>query len=213
VIHFSIRVCDDFKVTLYGADTFVRQSIRFAYNCFMAVPVTRRKITVNTADRNANFSNQIMTAVAHYVNTLKPNFLWFIPFCFVILLRLKPSLSFLKIHVWMWISLWRLVAEYLSLTFLFVVELSIINLIYLWLYSPFVGPWPLFQFLNSKQSVGLPWAGDKPVTRSLLTHRTTQTQSKRTQKPMPRVGFEPTILAFERLKTGHALDRAATVTG
>jgi hypothetical protein len=28
---------------------------------------------------------------------------------------------------------------------------------------------------------------------------------------MPRVGFEATIPAFERAKTGHALDRAATV--
>jgi hypothetical protein len=30
---------------------------------------------------------------------------------------------------------------------------------------------------------------------------------------MPRVEFEPTIPAFERAKTVHALDRAATVTG
>jgi hypothetical protein len=30
---------------------------------------------------------------------------------------------------------------------------------------------------------------------------------------MPWVGFEPTIPAFERAKTIHALDRAATVTG
>jgi hypothetical protein len=30
---------------------------------------------------------------------------------------------------------------------------------------------------------------------------------------MPRVGFEHTIPAFERLKTVHALDRAATVIG
>jgi hypothetical protein len=30
---------------------------------------------------------------------------------------------------------------------------------------------------------------------------------------MPRVGFEPTIPAFERAKTVHALDRAATVIG
>jgi hypothetical protein len=30
---------------------------------------------------------------------------------------------------------------------------------------------------------------------------------------MPRVGFEPTILAFERAKTVHTLDRAATVIG
>jgi hypothetical protein len=28
---------------------------------------------------------------------------------------------------------------------------------------------------------------------------------------MPRVGFEPTIPVFERMKTVHVLDRAATV--
>jgi hypothetical protein len=30
---------------------------------------------------------------------------------------------------------------------------------------------------------------------------------------MPRVGFEPTITAFERAKTVHVLDRAATAIG
>jgi hypothetical protein len=30
---------------------------------------------------------------------------------------------------------------------------------------------------------------------------------------MPRVGFEPTILAFERTKTVHALDSVVTVIG
>jgi hypothetical protein len=30
---------------------------------------------------------------------------------------------------------------------------------------------------------------------------------------MPRAGFEPTILVFERAKTVHALDRAATLIG
>jgi hypothetical protein len=30
---------------------------------------------------------------------------------------------------------------------------------------------------------------------------------------MPRVGFEPKIPVFERAKTVHALDRAATVIG
>jgi hypothetical protein len=30
---------------------------------------------------------------------------------------------------------------------------------------------------------------------------------------MPRMGFEPTILVFEREKTVHALDRAAPVIG
>jgi hypothetical protein len=39
----------------------------------------------------------------------------------------------------------------------------------------------------------------------------TYTQNKRTQTPMPLVGFEPTIPVFERAKTVHALERAATV--
>jgi hypothetical protein len=58
-----------------------------------------------------------------------------------------------------------------------------------------------------------PWTGDRPVARPLATHRTIQTQNKRTQTFMPWVGFEPTIPAFERAKTVHASDRAATVIG
>jgi hypothetical protein len=50
--------------------------------------------------------------------------------------------------------------------------------------------------------------GDQPVTRPLPTH-TTQTQNKRIRTSMPLVGFEPTISAFERAKTVHALGRAA----
>jgi hypothetical protein len=53
--------------------------------------------------------------------------------------------------------------------------------------------------------------GDQPVARPLLKHRTAQTQNKHTQTSMSRVGFEPTISAFERAKTVHALDRAATM--
>jgi hypothetical protein len=39
----------------------------------------------------------------------------------------------------------------------------------------------------------------------------TYTQNKPTQTSMPPVGFEPTTPVFERVKTVHALDRAATV--
>jgi hypothetical protein len=56
-----------------------------------------------------------------------------------------------------------------------------------------------------------PWTGYQPVARPQPTHRTTQTQNKRTQTSMPRVGFEPTTP--ERAKTVHALDRAVTVIG
>jgi hypothetical protein len=54
-----------------------------------------------------------------------------------------------------------------------------------------------------------PWTGDQPVARPLPTQITTQ----RTQSSMPRVGFGPKIPAFEREKTVHVLDRAATVIG
>jgi hypothetical protein len=81
--------------------------------------------------------------------------------------------------------------------------------------QPFVGPWPLFQFLNptSIHSRRTHWTGDQPVVRPLPTHITTQTENKRTQTSMSRVGFEPTIPVFERTKTVHALDRAAAVIG
>jgi hypothetical protein len=61
--------------------------------------------------------------------------------------------------------------------------------IYLWFYSPFLGPCPLLQFLNPYTVGRIPWTGDKPVPRPLGTHGTTQTQNKRTQTPTARVGF------------------------
>jgi hypothetical protein len=41
---------------------------------------------------------------------------------------------------------------------------------------------------------------------------TEQTQNKRTQTSMLRVGFEPTIPVFERVKMVHALELTVTVT-
>jgi hypothetical protein len=80
---------------------------------------------------------------------------------------------------------------------------------------PFVGPCPLFQFLNVHTVGGNPWTGDQPVARPLLTYKTTRTQNKRTQIQisMPRVGFEFTIPAFEGAKSVHASDRAAIAIG
>jgi hypothetical protein len=79
--------------------------------------------------------------------------------------------------------------------------------------QPFVGPWPLFQFLNLYTVSRNPWTGDQPVARPLPTHRSTQTQNKRTQTSMPRMGYEPTTPVLERTKTVDALDRPATVIG
>jgi hypothetical protein len=64
--------------------------------------------------------------------------------------------------------------------------------------QPSVGPWPLFQFLNLYTVGRTPWTVDEPVAR------TTQTENKRTQTPMPRVGFEPMVQVFVRAKTVHA---------
>jgi hypothetical protein len=73
---------------------------------------------------------------------------------------------------------------------------------------------PAFSVLLILYTVGrTPWTGDQPVARPLPTHRATQIQNKRTQTSIPRVGFEPMIAVFERAKTVHALDRAATVIG
>jgi hypothetical protein len=68
-----------------------------------------------------------------------------------------------------------------------------------------------FSFLIFYTVGRTPWTGDQPVARPLPAHRTTQTQNKRTQTSMHRVGFEPTIPVFERAKIVHALDRATTV--
>jgi hypothetical protein len=80
--------------------------------------------------------------------------------------------------------------------------------------QPSVGPWPLFQFRNPIYTVGrTPLTGNQPVARPLPTHRTAQSQNKRIQTSMYRVGFEPTIPEFERTKRVPAVDRAATVIG
>jgi hypothetical protein len=54
--------------------------------------------------------------------------------------------------------------------------------------------------------------GDQPAARLLPAHKAAQTQNKSTQTSI-QVGVEPTIPVFERGKTVHALDRAATVIG
>jgi hypothetical protein len=69
-----------------------------------------------------------------------------------------------------------------------------------------------FSFLILYTVGRTPWTGDQPVTRPLPAHRT-QTQNKRRETSMSWVGFESTIPVFERAKTFHPLDRAATVIG
>jgi hypothetical protein len=86
-------------------------------------------------------------------------------------------------------------------------------LLLLCLYSPLLGHGRSFSFLILNTVGRNPLTGDQPVARPLPTHRTAQTQNKRTQISMPRVGFESTTPAFERTKTVFALACAATVIG
>jgi hypothetical protein len=61
--------------------------------------------------------------------------------------------------------------------------LSISNL---WLYSPFLLELGhFFNFLILYTAGRSPWTGDQPVARPPPTHRTAQTQNKRTQTSMP----------------------------
>jgi hypothetical protein len=53
--------------------------------------------------------------------------------------------------------------------------------------------------------------GGSDLSQGRYLHMTTRKQNKHTQTSMPHVGFEPTIPAYERALTFHALDRAATV--
>jgi hypothetical protein len=89
-----------------------------------------------------------------------------------------------------------------------IIIIIIINIMAL---QPFVVPSPLLSFFILYTVGRTPWTGDQPVARPLPTQNKTQTQNKRTQTSMPHVGFEPTIPAFKREKTVHALHRAANV--
>jgi hypothetical protein len=82
----------------------------------------------------------------------------------------------------------------------------------LWFYSP-LDLGGFFSFLILYTVGRTPWTGDQLVARPLPTYRITQTQNKRTETSGALVGFEPTIPVFERAKTVHALDHAATVIG
>jgi FAD synthase len=64
-------------------------------------------------------------------------------------------------------------------------------------------------FLNLRYSVGPLGRMFSPSQGRYLT----QTQNKHKKTSVPRVGFEPTITAFERAKAVHALDSAASVIG
>jgi hypothetical protein len=71
--------------------------------------------------------------------------------------------------------------------------------------EPLVGLGSFFSFLIFYTVASTSWTGDQSVAR------TAQTENKRTQTSMPRVGFESTIPVFKLAKKIHVLDSAATV--
>jgi hypothetical protein len=85
--------------------------------------------------------------------------------------------------------------------------------IYLCLYSPFLDLGRFFSFCIFYTVGRNPWMEDQPVVRPLPVHRAAETQNKRTQTSMSRMGFDLTIPVFERAKTVHTLDGTATLIG
>jgi hypothetical protein len=83
------------------------------------------------------------------------------------------------------------------------------SLIHLWLYGPVLELGRFFSFLILYTVGRTPRTGDQPVQGRYL-HTGQHKHNKRTQTYMR---FEPTIPVFERAKTVHTLDRAATVIG
>jgi hypothetical protein len=79
--------------------------------------------------------------------------------------------------------------------------------------EPFVGPWPLFQFLDLLQSQPNSLDGGSARHKAATRTQNRKIQNERTQTSMSQVGLELTIPVFERAKTVHALDGAATVIG
>jgi hypothetical protein len=70
----------------------------------------------------------------------------------------------------------------------------------------------VFISLIYTQSVGLLGRVISPLQGRYL-HTGQPKRNRPTQTSMPRLGLEHTISEFERVKRGHALDRAATVIG
>jgi hypothetical protein len=63
-------------------------------------------------------------------------------------------------------------------------------LLLLWLYSHLLGLGRFFSFLTIHTVGRTTWTGDQPVERPLPTHRTTQTQNKRTKYRHPRLEWD-----------------------
>jgi hypothetical protein len=91
---------------------------------------------------------------------------------------------------------------------------SVHSFIHRWLYSLLLGPGLFNSVIFFYTDGRISWTGDQPIARPLPTHRAAQTQNKCTENdPCLWVELKPTIPAFEKVKTVHAIDRAAPVAG
>jgi hypothetical protein len=109
---------------------------------------------------------------------------------------------------------------------------TFLNTRLVWMYTNYSSPWQWYRTIYACVSTALcwtlaafwvplyfytvcriPWTWDHPVARPLPRHRTAQTQNKRTQTSMLKVGFEPTISVPEWANKVDVLDRAGTVIG
>jgi hypothetical protein len=132
--------------------------------------------------------------------------------CLSSYLSIYPSVCLsVCLHVWLFVCL----SSYLSIHLYIQLSacLSVYLSIYISIYLPTYLSTALQPFHWTYTVSRTPLTGDQHVGKPLPTHRTTQTQNKRTQTLIPGVGFEPTIPVFERAKTDHAVDRGATVIG
>jgi hypothetical protein len=87
---------------------------------------------------------------------------------------------------------------------------AFIHLIHQWLFQPFVGPWPLLQFRNIFYTDGgTSWTSDQPVAKP-ATYTQGNTDRRNAHRNIHALNE---IRAFERAKTVHALDRAASLIG
>jgi hypothetical protein len=77
----------------------------------------------------------------------------------------------------------------------------------IYLYTPLVDVGCFFSFLIHTQLVGLLGMRYQPLARPLPTHRTTQTQNKRAQTSMPRVGFKTFFNSSKKNSFGRAANK------
>jgi hypothetical protein len=151
--------------------SFVDRYQRFKGTCCPHLQVTRNELWYLSSIRHA------VTLLSIYLSI-------YLSVCLSIYLSICLSI-YMSVCLSVYLSICMSVSIYLSVCLS--IHLSVCLSIYL---QPFFGPWPILSSLTLHTVGRTPWTGDQPVAWPLPIHRTTQTQNKRTQTSMPRVGFE-----------------------